>query len=329
MKKTEPIPARKQPLLWKQAINKALHRGYSVRNILLYPLVEMKYPFKHHKTYLFDHLIIGSNPILTYLIMLKLHDLTLNQDSANLHKIGIVLNDDFDYWAYHAFEKTDLWNEINNAFKINYGLSFQDMLNKRNNLFFDESRQECVFINSKNFKIKNCRYDDHAQGYVLHLEDKERNKDNKITHNFQPNMPTILKLEKNISEKYKNSFISRCEDLSKHYHGNFKQLHFPDKKEVCKDTQEASHVVLTKHLWLTSQPQNWINYLPVSDENCTFTTHENEIFNDTQFIYKDISRLNKYSFGTARHIANDFYGLEKQSLVDIIDLLKTNFNDLI
>lgn len=305
--KINPIKSSKQSLLWTQAIRQTEHRGFSKRNILLAPLISYSFPFKNHLSYLFDHIIVGSNPVLMALSLVELHKHTLVTDTSKPIKIGLILTDDDDYWSYHLLEKDDFWQDLNK--KKKFGKNFKDFLQLNKNIFQDKFQHELTFIDY-NFSIMSCRYDDYVDGYVFQLKDKEKH----TPHHHAQVMPTVLKTENKIRTKYVDEF-KKFMNLLHYNKANVNQLSYPEKKISCPDNEIPIHLLLTQRAWLCSTPFNWLE-TKASDLSQTIT------YNDDSFekiVYSHI--LSDYSNGSALGFAENFYDLEKQTLFDMI-----NFN---
>ena len=323
MRKVEPVMAKEQPLLWKQAIRQTEHRGYSKRNILFSAAIEYTFPFKKHLSYRFDHLIIGSNPILTYLLLLKLHDATLTLEDVEPVKIGVLFTNEQDYWAYHALKKEDVWHDLRKYLKQSnnhFSKSFHELLEQRTDLFLDEMRQRLIVIDSSNFSLFNCRYDKYIDGYIMHIGDKKPIAE----HSFQSAMPTVLQEEFKLAKQANEEFNQFLKKLSKRNHNALYSLKFPDEKVQCPDNPVPTHILLSKRVWLTSQPQSWLNY-ELDKDSQTLTLNNEEKIKVTSFK----SELSSFSFGSAKHIANDFYMLEQQASFDMQNLLMHNMKDFL
>lgn len=328
MKKITPILSKKQPLLWRQAIQQAEHRGNTLRNFLLKPIINNRFSFKNHSSFLFDYLIIGANPILTHLLVLKIYNqiqyLNKINNSEKSYHIGIILNDEPDYWAYHSFEKEDIWLNLQHQHNIDYGLNFNEFLKSKNDFFENDILQKCIIINDHNFDLSHIRYDSYINGYIIHVGDK---KEKNYTHNFQPNMPTVLKGEHQICRKYKKQFLTHYYDLSKK-RDLIKELSFSDNKTNCEDSEQNTHILLAKKVFLTSQPKDWLSYNVRNTSDTFFKDEDNNIFRTSSFGYNP-SSLNSYAFGSAKHIAHDFYGLEKQSFNDMLSILSLDIRNIL
>lgn len=311
MNQLKPVKASKQPLLWTQAIRQTEYRGYSKRNILLSPIISQTFPFKKHLSYKLDHLIIGANPILTYLLILQLHKINLIVDNKNPIKIGVLFLDENDYWAYHALEKKEFWLELYTITKQKWGKNFQDLLKLNTHIFQDDKQQELIFIDN-NFSIMNCLYDEYVDGYILHLKDKEP-----IQKNFHSEtMPNVVESENIIRKKYQLELIEHFKDLNKKGMA-INNLSYPLEKVSCKDNPTPTHLLLSQRVWLTSHPLGWLQTTPVDTQHPF--NFDDESF--TQILYSHL--LSNYSFGSAQHTANDFYALEKMA---IFDMMNTKIN---
>lgn len=304
LNKIYPIKASKQPLLWTQAIRQTDYRGFSKRNILLSPIISHTFPFKNHLSYLFDHIIIGSNPVLIALTLFQLHKYTLVTDTTQPIKIGIILTEEEDYWSYHLLEKEEFWQELNQKKKM--GINFSDFLNNNKNIFQDKFQHQLTLIDY-NFSIMSCRYDNYVDGYILQLKDKESVK----THHHSQVMPTVLKMENKLRLKYVSELKLFLNSL--HYNkANINELIFPNKKISCPDNQTPIHLLLTNRVWLSSTPFEWLE-TKVNDISQTIS-YEHEVFEKITYSHM----LAPYSNGSALGFAENFYDLEKQTLFDMM-----------
>lgn len=335
MNKIKPILAKEQPFLWKQAIRQAEKRGYNMRTIFLAPLLSHQFAFKNHQSYLFDHLIVGSNPILTYLTILNLHALSLETVGTKSINIGVLFTDEPDYWAYHLLEKPEFWEELKEKTNSVWSDSFKSLLEKKHNLFLDPKQHQLSFIHSSNITLHSCRYDQYIDGYVLHLKDKEQ-----VNNSYIEKMPTLLTSEQKLANKYKKQLFDFFAEHSiptheahhylssqsnyNHYHHKMavNQLIYPDEKVQCEDNPMKTHLLLAKKVWLTSQPTGWL-HTNIEQEEKTVKYGDSDV---KEMTFNHI--LSPYSFGTSKHVANDFLSLELQTLYDIIEVSKMNLIDL-
>lgn len=303
MNKVLPILAKKQPTLWRQAIRQGKIRGRYGINLLFAPIFAHYFSFKHHQSALFDHLIIGSNPVISALILKELHRLSLKIDRVQPVNIGLILTDDEDYWGYHALEKTENWQNLSFNKKV---INFQSFLATQPFLFQDKTQHNLTLIES-NFSLMNCLYDDYIDGYVLHLKDKE----SRPTFHTQ-RLPTVVHSENILRKQFAFELAQYFTELDKQGCA-IQQMRFPEEKTSCKDNSTPTHLLLAKRVWLSSYPEGWLNIKSIDSHHLVKAEHDYE-----ETVYQH--NLSAYAFASARHCANDFHSLEAQTLTDMREL---------
>ena len=78
-------------------------------------MTKYTFSYRHHESFLTDVFIIGSNPILTHLLLVKLHKEHLNDFYQHNKKINvtILVDHNADYWSYHTLMQPEYLQEIN------------------------------------------------------------------------------------------------------------------------------------------------------------------------------------------------------------------------
>ena len=282
-----------QPLLWKQAATSALHRGWSLRNILLYPLIKYRYKFKNNESYLLDYLLVGSNPVISLILLKKLAQFSfLHQTNI---KVGVLNVVDSDYWAYHQFKKEDFWKELLSELNIKNSKADNFFSTVVSNVCWDYI--EPVFINNENLSLQYIKKDNHVKGFVAHLINKETSKED-----FSKEIPTVIKLENELKESLWKSVTKAVFDLVP----SVKKMNWSHPPQKSLENEENSHILLTKNIYLSSLPSGWLNIESENKTQYTFFNHD----------------FSKFSFASAAKIANSFELLEKQVIEDIKEVEK-------
>lgn len=163
MKSILPIPAAKQPLIWRQSISQSKFGKITWKNFFLYPLTKWTFSFKHHESALFDYVIMGGNPILTHLLVLQLYQLALQEDKKI--KIGIYFTED-DFWSYHIFEQAETWNFLEKKFQTVIGQNVEQFYQQRQNIFQDKDKLDIVLIQNHNISISYYKKDEDRKSVV-------------------------------------------------------------------------------------------------------------------------------------------------------------------
>lgn len=298
MKPIKPITAMKQPLLWRQAISQSKFGKLNWKNFYYYPLTKWAFSFKKHESALFDYVIIGSNPIITHLLILKLFkEISFTDQAIN---IGIYFTGN-DYWSYHLFENKETWDFLSKEMDIDLGESFAESLIKHKNVY--RSIGNITLINSHNNCISYYQKDEqYSKGYIIHLKPQQYE-----PNTFEKAMPHVNVAENQLRLKYLDSYYSFFDKTSETSDNIFK-LSYSNKMQANQDSEEKTHILLSNRIFLTSLAY-WLNSNPAQEH---VKNYENNIYHSTYFEHK----LNQYSYGTANRTANDFGSLEHQSLED-------------
>lgn len=298
MIKINPIKEKKLPLSIHQAICKKEKRGNSIFLWIKQKLLSNS--FKNHECYQFNHLILGSNPILSLLLLIKINN-SYPQKLNTKVNIGILLSKNNDYWGYHCFENDDFLNELNTLLKSNY---------KHINDFFDIELKKLNFNENINiilidnyFNIQTIEKDNYTNQYIIHLKKFEEE-----NISLFESMKYTLSSTNNIKNKFlsifKNKFLT-------YEFPNFKLLRFSDNLLFSEDTQFNSHILISDNIYLTSL-FNSLNSSYFNDE----INFNNEKYDITSFQHPFINN----SYGSSKNISNVFINLDKIVLNDISKL---------
>lgn len=301
MKFIEPKYAIKQPLLWRQAISQSKFGRLNWKNFYYYPLTKWLFSFREHESSLFDYTIIGSNPILTHLLLVKLYDqAVLNDQKLN---VGIYFTGN-DYWSYHLLEEEATWKFIEQETGRVWGKDFQDFCSNYSHIF---NKIDLTIIYSKNNSIAYYQKDEqYSKGYVFHLKPHDYQ-----TNSFEKAMPHVNLAENKIRLQYMEQYYNF---LNKLPNTQVKKLIYSDNMAKNQDSDEKTHLLLTEHIHLTSLPY-WLN---CTTEAIEVKNYEEQHYMTTYFKHV----LNHVSYGTANKTANDFNSLEHQTFNDIIEIIK-------
>lgn len=299
MKLIKPQPAMSQPLLWRQAISQSKFGVLNWKNFYYYPLTKWLFSFRIHESSLFDYTFIGSNPILTHILLIQLANKARCMQKKI--KVGLYFTGN-DYWSYHLFETEAPWQFINDEMGFKIGNDFSDFCEQYKDFL---KHLDISIIYSENNSISYYQKDEqYSKGYVVHLKPNEYK-----TNSFEKAMPHVNVAENTIRLQYVEQYLKWLSTKD-----NVKKLKYSDKMQKNQDSEEKTHLLLSEHIYLTSLPY-WVN---CHTEQRQVTNYEQHTYSSTEFIHA----FNNFSCGTANHTANDFHSLEHQSLEDIIQLLK-------
>jgi hypothetical protein len=295
MKKQEPLKMKKQPFMWRQAVSKSEHMGWSLHNLVFYPIINHNFGFKQHQSFLFDYLILGSNPLLNLITLIRITQ--LNPDTEK--RVGIMVTDEFDYWSYHMLDNALFWKEVSRILKIT-AHSFEELLEQVLKHYSFENIQ-LYWIDSATLHITESTQVSHPSlhGYITHITNNSR----QSRLGYQEDMPTVTDIEQLIKRKYLSvmeKFFSRHAKVLNSHKISFTH---PEQSD---DYQEKTHILLSHHLYLTTLPNGWLNINHEVKDNITFFHHS----------------FKENAFGNAVKIANNFHALERQSITDIEDILQ-------
>lgn len=345
MKNKNFIPTKKQPLIWRQAVGQAEHRGYSMRNIIMMPIINYYYQFKNYPSLRFDHLIVGSNPVLSAILLDKLYKHFVKY---NLPKqtVGLLLTDEEDYWGYHILSEKlsekNIWSET-----LLGATSFENLLEDESFHYFNQ--HILIILNDHESYPKFHRYDSFVDGHIIHLG-KNYKKESSF---YQKKMPITLETENLLRKQYKDKLLKKLEALAQKKSLIFKvKMPNPATSIFKKNKQKINHnnqnindpsgkdpsnndsrnndpsgndpknndptlmqFLLSKNQWLTSMPINWMQMNPHNN------AHKDEITKYT-------GPKKVHLLGTSQSTANGFIAFEKQPHSDILALRELKLIEL-
>lgn len=277
----ESKPLGNQSLLWRQAVTSSDNRGWNLTNIFLYFFKKYYFKYKNKPSILLDTLIVGSNPILNALLLEKI---IYQSESKEKIKIGIMVNEQPDYWGYEIVNDSLFFFTINkNRKEVSTVEEFyKDIFEKISN-----EKVEIFFINESETFINYVAYDEFVNGWIIHLFKKEKPDldlhDNTILQN---DIKSLLS-------------VKLSETLDKF--GLLKKIYWKNR------SKENEPVILSKKIFLTSLPQGWLSceHLGTNeDKDLVLFKHE----------------LISHSFGTAKRIMSNEVKMKKFALKDIANL---------
>lgn len=281
----KPIPVYKQPFKWRQSIT-TCYQELNWKSILRYPFLKYGSDYAFNDSFLFDKLIIGSNPFLNLLLLYKISCQYKNKNIT----IGILNLKDSDFWPYHQLLLPDVTIEICNILKLN--IITNDIYNLINAIIkkIKNNNINIVFINNNNLIINYYKNDLKYNANVFHLNSIDR------TAELHSNkLISVIRAEENIKSKI-NDYIT---PLVKN---NFNSIDLTINKN-------KSFILLTKDVILSSLPFGWLNVK-------TINNHLN-----TEFLHC----YSKYSFGSAKNVNSDVIYSTEKILSDIKYINTFNF----
>ena len=295
------ILAYKQPVHWRQAISQSKYKKFSWRNFYIYILTKYTFSYKNYQSFLTDELIIGSNPIITHLILINLYKKNLDNfiNTGRKKNVTILIDNDSDYWSYHTFKQEDYLQYLSEKSHMSFK-SVNDIFDYCSEVYGENSSLEINLVQNDNMTVHYYfQKKEFIDGYVFHLKDKE------ITHNdYEKNMPNVIKLENNIKESY-------WYYLKKKLNKNAFILDYGVKTNN-KDNELKTSILLTKNVYITSFINGWLPSekeqieMEVEGVKCSVTKFTNEFEN---------------SYGSAKMIGDDFINFKMLSLSQILQLL--------
>ncbi len=189
------INAYNQPIHWRQAISQSKYKKFSWKNFYIYPLTKWLFSYKNYKSHLTDIVILGSNPIITHLLLVKIYRENLDNyiKSGNKISVTILKDNNNDYWSYHSLKQKEYIDYIN--LKTNLKLEqIEDLFNYYNEIYNEESPLEINIISNNNISVYYYfKKPEFIDGYVFHLQDKKV-----VENDYQKSMPNVMRLENNI-----------------------------------------------------------------------------------------------------------------------------------
>ncbi len=287
-----------KPLYIKRAIggknmnfNEDKHFLRKILPIFIYKIVNH---LLHHKNFAYgeqvDHLIIGHNPIINLMLVLKI------LENAHHHeKITILETDQNDFWYYSVFEDISMQQEVSEIFNIKTteGHIYEDIIQSQLyeiHILLKKKNIQLNYLQENRLLIESYFQHKELKLYILKL-----NKRKNMKHDVDKNFEYQNHIRLNIKNYFKKSWIE-------YYKKNNLFI-------LQKTVNNRHNFILSKEIYLSSLPQGWLS--------C-----ENEQKNK-KITFKHPFSSN--SFGTARNIILN----SKYFLLDLIQtkqqIEKANF----
>lgn len=299
------IKAQNQPIHWRQAICQSQRKKFSWKNFYIYPLTKWTFPYRNYLSYLTDVVVLGSNPIITHLLLVKLYKENLENfiNHGTKLKVTVLKDNNSDYWSYHSLRQQEIVDYINyhSGMKLE---KIEDIFNYYDDLYGENSSLEINIVSNNNMSVYYYfKREEFVDGYVFHLQNKI------ITDNdYQKSMPNITLVENSIKEDLWYMLKSK---MNKHGY----VLNFDKEKKNNKANDVKTHLLLTKKVLLTSLAA-WVNSTTKIEEKIV----EKQNIKVTKFV-NDVS---EFSYGSASCCAQDFINNKLLCVSQIIDLLGDN-----
>lgn len=298
------IKAQNQPIHWRQAICQSQRKKFSWKNFYIYPLTTWIFPYRNYLSYLTDVVILGSNPIVTHLLLVKLYKENLQNfiNHGIKLKVTILKDNNSDYWSYHSLKQQEMVDYMNYHSDLKLK-KVEDIFDYYSDVYSENSSLEISIISNNNMSVYYYfRKEEFVDGYVFHVQDKVI-----IDNDYQKSMPNITLLENSIKEDFWYLLKSK---MNKHGY----LLNYDKEKKNNTANNTKSHLLLTKKVLLTSMA-GWVNSETIIEEKML----ENQPIAVTRFI----NDLSQYSYGSAWGSAQDFVNNKLMCVNQIIDLINT------
>lgn len=301
MKSTiDSIDIMKQPLVWRQFVAKHKLRGVNFLTIALDIYKKIIYKTKifnvsfsrmYSPSFIFDLIIVGSNPIMTMLLLNKLEQVKTEKKI----RVGLYIPLEMDYWAYDIIKDDEILKELSKILNTEI-LKIEDMITHISQKNFNNI--EIISID-KRYKIDYFEQDEITKNFAIYFS-KDKNElpivADIIKYQNEVKNMLILKMMKDF---YKNNAIKKL--IWKHTAPKNDFVFYPP-------------IAFSKNILLTSLPQGWMS--------AQYTI-------DKQDIVKYSHILSEFSFGTAKticanmdifktHSARDIQLCDKLSIEEII-----------
>lgn len=294
--------AHKQPVHWRQAISHSKYKKYGWGNWYIYPLTKYTFSYRHYESFLTDVFIIGSNPILTHLLLVKLHKEHLNDFYQHNKKINvtILIDHNADYWSYHTLMQPEYLEQINQKTGLRLK-KIEDLFDHYGELYTEHSPLEINIIPNLNMSVYHgYRKPEFVDGYVFMLQDK-----NTSESDYEGSMPTVVMTENTIKDTYWGYLMHR---IRKHGYS----VKYPEEKAANEKSKVKTHLLLCRQVLVTSMV------------SCCNSTSEkaNITLGDASFsVTRFSNELSECSYGSAKEVADDFINFKALSLSHVIDLI--------
>lgn len=282
-----------QPDVWLQFLRKDKLRGNSffakIGNLLFDPFYNYKFFRKYSPSFVFDYLIVGSNPIINLFLILKI----LNNNKNNNLYIGFFLPKEQDYWAYDIIFQDDFFKEISKElkqeiYKIEQLIDFLIIKIKEKNI-------NLILLDSR-YRIDYIEYDKFTDSSFLFFSN-QKNKLPEVSDfiAYQNDIKKILQIRIH-NRLYENKVLKKL---------FWKRIAPQNEKRF------FAPIAITKKMYLSSLPQGWMTM--------DYKVENNQVIYD--HIYRDVA------YGTAKSICSKVELYKEQALSDIKNIISENNND--
>jgi hypothetical protein len=272
------IKMSKQPLVWRKAALQETPSGWTWKDVVFYPIHSFLYILNNNPSLLVDELIMGSNPILSLLLLHKLSKECVKIEEYK--KVGLFFINQSDYWAYDIIKNKDFFDTVYE----NYGIKSSNIEELINNILDGISREylDIYIINDNDLRISYHIKDNYTKGWIFHLLNKT-----------------------DIEATEVNGFIKIQNDIKDIVQSELLRTLYKDKiaKKVKWENSNKKHypIIMSKNIKVTSLPQGWIN--TASEEKDGVIYFQNNLI--------------EYCYGSAVSIATIPELLRKKSLEEI------------
>lgn len=253
----------KQPLKWCFAVSSSPYNHNMWWVKLLSPIIKLLYKKKHHPSLLVDDAIIGSNPILTAILLYKISQDSLLRSESK--KIALLFTEQLEYWPYENVQQEKFWKHISSETKMTI-TSQEDFFHKIiQNILWDNI--ELYNVSDDNLAIEYYK-ETPDLGFIFHLFRKK-----------QQQLTT------------EDEFIVHQNDIRKELMLLFtKKMHSVESYKKLKwlgEDEKNYPILMANKIYLTSLPQGWINIESKTIDGVVYFEHA----------------LKKHAYGSANRIA--------------------------
>lgn len=241
----------KQPLVWKKAALNETPPGWTWVDVFFYPVHSMLYILKDNPSLLVDEFIMGSNPVLSLLLLNKISKECVKKQESK--KVAIFFVNQPDYWAYDIVQDKLFFDEIYKNYAIRAS-SIEELISK---ILDNISREflEIYIINDDDLRISYYTKDDYVNGWIFNFLTKQKQDTNEVDGYIKvQNEIRVMVYSELLKELGKNKLA----------------------KKIKWDKMDAKNypIVMTKNLKITSLPQGWISMQSEEKDNCVYFKSE-------------------------------------------------------
>ncbi len=285
-----------QPNIWLQFLRKDKFRGYSILskigNLILDPFFDYRFSRKYSPSFVFDNLIIGSNPIINILLAFKiLQNAKSNNEPIN---IGFFLPKEQDYWGYDLLFQEDLYKELSSLLneKVTKIEEAIDILISK----ITEKNVNLILLDSR-YRIDYIEHDDFTGASFLFFS----NQKNKL-----PEVSEFIAYQNDIKKILQIRIHNRLYENK-----SLKKLIW---QRIAPSSEKGffAPIAIAKKIYLSSLPQGWMTMDYKVEENKVIYQHD----------------YNGISYGTAKSICSKVELYKQHSLEDIKNIILERNNDI-